>query len=127
MLELLYDIFQLVPSGASKVDQTLDYVHPFGLKTAEIPRIFAEEVSRLILVVRKHIGHMTLTDAEGLFITVQAKAANIEPTLESGNVIAAKIFATPTDLSALDRRRQQPYLWRLRLQWQCCIGRFFEV
>ena len=87
------------------MDQTLDYVHPFGLKTAKIPRIFAEEVSRLILVV--YIGHMTRTDAEGPFITVQAKAANIEPTLASGNVIAAtKIFATPTDLSALDRRRR---------------------
>ena len=92
-----------MPSGVTKVDQTLDYVHPFGLKTVKIPRIFAEEVSRLILVV--YIGHMTRTDAEGPFITVQAKAANIEPTLESGNVIAAKIFATPTDLSALDRRR----------------------
>ena len=61
------------------MDQTLENVHPFGLKTAEILRIFAEEVSRLILVVRKHIGHMTLTDAEGPFMTVLAKAANIEP------------------------------------------------
>ena len=89
------------------MDQTLVNVHPFGLKTAKIPRIFAEEVSRLIILIPGgHIGHMTPTDAEGPFITLQAKAVNIEPTLDSGNVIAAKIFAMPTDLSALDRHRQ---------------------
>ena len=106
------------------MDQTLEIVNPFGLKTAKIPRIFAGEVSKETYIKKIH---MTRMDAEGPFMTVQAKAANIEPNSESGNAIAAKIFATSTDLSALDRRRQQLYLWRLRLQWQCCIGRFFEV